>query len=113
MTDDEIFDCFDRKINEENCLDFINHLIREKPDTELNLVEMFESSAEFSEPNIGAIVDFADKMRSLIPEKYRNEYEFLELKLIMHAFDTDDEELVNRCLIKKCLKTLRCSRWKS
>lgn len=98
LTDDEIFDYFDEKINEENCLDFIDHLIREKPDTELNLVEMFESSAEFSEPNIGVVLAFADKMRNLIPEKYRHEYEFLELKLIMHAFDTDNVELINRCL---------------
>lgn len=98
MTDDEIFDYFDEKINEENCLDFIDHLIREKPDTELNLVEMFENSAEFSEPNIGVIVDFADTMRNLTPEKYSHEYEFLELKLIMHAFDTDNVELINRCL---------------
>ncbi len=98
MTDDKVFDYFDEKINEETCVDFIDHLIREKPDTELNLVEMFERSAEFSEPNIGVIVTFADKMRNLIPEKYRHEYEFLELKLIMHAFDIDDEKLINRCL---------------
>lgn len=98
MTDDEIFDYYDENTNEENSLDFIYHLIQEKPDTSLNLTEMFENTTEFAESNIEVILDFADRMRRFNPEKYSQEYEFVELKLIKHAFDTDNESLINRCL---------------
>lgn len=98
MTDDEIFDYYNENVNEESSLDFIYHLMREKPGTSLNLVEMFEHTADFAESNIEVILGFADRMRNQNPEKYRKEYEFIELKLIMHAFDTDNEGLINRCL---------------
>ncbi len=98
MTDDEIFDHYDEKISEENSLDFIYNLMQEKPDTSINLAEMFESTVEFAESNIDVILDFADRMQNYNPEKYSQEYEFLELKLIKHAFDTDNEKLLNRCL---------------
>ncbi len=98
MTDDEIFDYYCDHMNPKNCLSYINHIFNERPDTELNLVGMFEQTKEFDEPNYEAILEFAEHYRKINPDKYRQEYEFVELHLTDHAFDIMDKALINRCI---------------
>ena len=77
---------------------FLLKLIDRKPDEEVNLVEMFEETFEFRESCYDAILAFADRFRKAHPTIYEKEYEFLELKLTEHAFDTNDKKLIDRCL---------------
>lgn len=98
MTDDEIFDYYDEHVTEEDSLAFIYHILDGFPETELNLVEMFEQTPEFNNANYEVILEFADRYRKIHPDKYRQEYEFVELQLTDHAFDTMDKALVSRCI---------------
>jgi uncharacterized protein YchJ len=97
MTDDEIYQLYE-KVAENECLAFIYHLIEERPDTSINVVELFENTAEFDQNDYNAILEFAEHYRKIHPEKYRQEYEFVELELTDHAFDTMDKALVSRCI---------------
>lgn len=97
MTDDEIYQLYE-KVAENDCLAFIYHLIEERPDSSINVVELFENTAEFDQNDYKAILEFADRYRKIHPEKYRQEYEFVELQLTDHAFDTMDKALVSRCI---------------
>lgn len=98
MTDDEIFDYYDEYVSEEESLAFIYHILDELPETELNLVEMFEQTPEYNNSEYEAILEFAERYRKICPEKYREEYEFIELELTDHAFDTMNKALINRCV---------------
>lgn len=98
MTDDKISDYYEKHVNEKDSLSFIYRILDECPETELNLVEMFEQTLEFEEPNYGAILGFADRYRKINPGKYRQEYEFVELSLTEYAFDIMDKALISRCL---------------
>lgn len=98
MTDDEILNYFVDHVGVEESLDFVYYILDECPETDLNLVEMFEQTPEFNKPDYDVILEFADRFRAIHPDKYRQEYEFIELQLTGHAFDTRDEALINRCL---------------
>ena len=77
---------------------FLLELIDHKPIEDVSLVELFEQTIEFRESRYDAILDFADRFRKAHPTIYDQEYEFLELKLTEHAFDTNDKKLIDRCL---------------
>jgi hypothetical protein len=98
MTDDEIFDYYDDHVSPENSLSFIYHILDECPETGLNLVEMFEQIPEYNNSDYGSILEFAERYRKIHPDKYRQEYGFIEQKLTEHAFDAGNVELLNRCL---------------
>ncbi len=83
---------------EQEQTDFLLKLIDRKPDEDVNLVEMFEDTVEFRESRYDTILDFADRFRKAHPTIYDQEYEFLELELTEHAFDTMDKKLIDRCL---------------
>lgn len=98
MTEDEIYDYYDEKVAEKDCLAFIYHLIEEQPDLSINVVELFESTAEFNQNDYKATLEFAERYRKIHPDNYREGYEFVELKITDHAFDTMDKALVSRCI---------------
>ncbi len=61
MSDDEIFDYYDQEVADKDSAAFAFHLVDMVPDSELNPVEMFENSPEFTENNYELILDgFAD-----------------------------------------------------
>ena len=70
---------------------FLLELIDQKPIEDVSLVELFTQTIEFRESRYDAILDFADRFRKAHPTIYDQEYEFLELKLTEHAFDTMDK----------------------
>ncbi len=96
-TAQQIFKQFD-SLPEQEKTPFLFELIGRKPIKNVNLVELFEYTVEFRESRYDAILDFADRFRKAHPTLYDNEYEFLELRLTDHAFDTMDKDLINRCL---------------
>ncbi len=102
MSSDDIYDYSFKKVSEKDLLQFIERVLVERPDADVNFVEMFENTSEYKNNRYDIILDFADRFRKSHPEQYKQQYEFVELKLTDHAFDTMNLGLIDRCMEVVC-----------
>lgn len=79
-------------------LAFLMQWLRDHPNSKVDFVELFLDTPEYNNSDYNALISFRTVFSELRPAAYARQYEFVELKILEHAFFRKDEEQIHKSL---------------
>jgi len=102
---DEIYD-YNQGLTDEETFQFLNHLLNNYPDLDIDWIEMFGGIIEylFEAGRVDDVLNFVNDYRKTFPGKYEKQCRRIEKDLITHLFYLGDIETIKERLeIIKCI----------